>query len=175
MKNAKRNADYRLINEKRGEIMTVKRNCRPRLLAFLLGIALLVTIPCTLSAQEAKPVAKADLEKVASESNVEITTTGRKSGKAHTKPIWFVYDQGHLYLQSGKGGKSDWYQNLKKNPQMTLKIGSVTFNGKAKFIDDEKETERIHGLFRTKYIGARLAGMVGSSIGHGKAVEVELQ
>ena len=58
---------------------------------------------------------------------------------------------------------------------MTLKIGTVTFQGKAKFIDDQKETERIHSLFSAKYIGARLAGMVGSSIGHGKAMEVELQ
>jgi deazaflavin-dependent oxidoreductase (nitroreductase family) len=145
------------------------------LLSLAIGLTLLINTPNLLCAQEAKPVTKADLQTVANESTVEITTTGRKSGKAHTKPIWFVYDQGHLYLQSGKGGKSDWYQNLKKNPQMSLKIGSVTFNGKAKFIDDEKETERIHGLFRSKYMGARLAGMVGSSIGHGKAVEVELQ
>ncbi|MBM4257982.1 MAG: nitroreductase family deazaflavin-dependent oxidoreductase [Deltaproteobacteria bacterium] len=143
--------------------------------SLVVGVALFVSPTLFLFAQEATPVAKPDLEKVANESTVEITTTGRKSGKAHTKPIWFVYDQGRLYLQSGKGGKSDWYQNLKKNPQLTLKISSVTLNGKAKFIDDEKETERIHGLFRTKYVGARLAGMVGSSIGHGKAVEVELQ
>jgi len=136
---------------------------------------LLASSTGSLFAQETKPVAKADLEKVASESTVDLTTTGRKSGKAHTKPIWFVYDQGHLYLQSGKGGKSDWYQNLKKDPRMTLKIGTVTFQGKAKFIDDERETERIHSLFSAKYIGARLAGMVGSSIGHGKVVEVELQ
>ena len=144
-------------------------------LSLSVGITLLVSMPMSLRAQEAKPVAKADLEKVANESTVELTTTGRKSGKAHTKPIWFVYDQGHLYLQSGKGRKSDWYQNLKKNPQMTLKIGTVTFQGKAKFIDDQKETERIHDLFSAKYIGARLAGMVGSSIGHGKAIEVLLE
>ena len=144
-------------------------------LSLIFGMTLLVNSPVFLFAQEVKPVAKADLEKVASESTVEITTTGRKSGKAHTKPIWFVYDQGHLYLQSGKGKKSDWYQNLKKNPQMTFTIGSVSFTGKAKFIDDQKETERIHSLFSTKYVGARLAGMVGSSIGHGKAVEVLLE
>jgi len=155
--------------------MTKKCNRRRSFLALLLVMTLLAIIPVPLFAQAAKPVAKAELEKVANESTVEITTTGRKTGKAHTKPIWFVYDQGHLYLQSGKGGKSDWYQNLKKDPQMALKIGSVTFNGKAKFIDDEKETERIHSLFSVKYIGARLAGMVGSSIGHGKAIEVELQ
>jgi deazaflavin-dependent oxidoreductase (nitroreductase family) len=155
--------------------MLSMNRCRRWFLALVVGTTLLVNPPVPLFAQEARTVAKADLEKVANESTVEITTTGRKSGKAHTKPIWFVYDQGHLYLQSGKGGKSDWYQNLKKNPQMTLKIGTVTFQGKAKFIDDQKETERIHGLFSAKYIGARLAGMVGSSIGHGKAVEVELQ
>jgi deazaflavin-dependent oxidoreductase (nitroreductase family) len=155
--------------------MLSMNRCRRWFLALVVGTTLLVNPSASLFAQEARTVAKADLEKVASESTVEITTTGRKSGKAHTKPIWFVYDQGHLYLQSGQEGKSDWYQNLKKNPQMTLKIGTVTFQGKAKFIDDQNETERIHGLFSAKYIGARLAGMVGSSIGHGKAVEVELQ
>jgi len=155
--------------------MLSMNRCRRWFLALVVGTTLLVNPSASLFAQEARTVAKADLEKVANESTVEITTTGRKSGKAHTKPIWFVYDQGHLYLQSGQEGKSDWYQNLKKNPQMTLKIGTVTFQGKAKFIDDQNETERIHGLYSAKYIGARLAGMVGSSIGHGKAVEVELQ
>ena len=155
--------------------MLSMNRCRRWFLALVVGTTLLVNPSASLFAQEARTVAKADLEKVANESTVEITTTGRKSGKAHTKPIWFVYDQGRLYLQSGQEGKSDWYQNLKKNPQMTLKIGTVTFQGKAKFIDDQKETERIHRLFSAKYIGARLAGMVGSSIGHGKAVEVELQ
>jgi deazaflavin-dependent oxidoreductase (nitroreductase family) len=126
-------------------------------------------------AQENQASIRADLEKVADQSTVELTTTGRKSGKPHTKPIWFVYGQGHLYLQSGKGGKTDWYQNLKKNPQLTIKIGTVTASGKAKFIKDPKETECIHELFSKKYFTARLAGAVGSSIGHGKAVEVELQ
>src|SRR5581483_2477266 len=93
-----------------------------------------------LCAQEGKPGTRAELEKAANESTVEITTIGRKSGKPHTKPVWFVYDQGHFYLQSGKEGKSDWYQNLQKNPQITLKIGALTFAGKARFIDDPQES-----------------------------------
>lgn len=145
------------------------------LLSVVFGLALLGGMPTGLSAQEGKSPTQADLGKVADQSTVELTTIGRKSGRPHTKPIWFVYDQGHLYLQSGKEGKTDWYQNLKKNPQMTLKIGTVTANGKAKFISDAKENERIHGLFSKKYLTARLAGAVGSSIGHGKTVEVELQ
>ncbi len=144
-------------------------------LSFMFGVVLLSSLPSLLLAQEGKSPTRAALEKVADQSTVELTTTGRTSGKLHTKPIWFVYDQGHLYLQAGKEGKTDWYQNLKKNPQMTLKIGTVTASGKAKFINDPKEAERIHDLFSKKYLTARLAGAVGSSIGHGKTVEVELQ
>ena len=144
-------------------------------LSFVLGVVLFGGLTSPLRAQENQASIKADLEKVADQSTVELTTVGRKSGKPHTKPIWFVYDQGHLYLQSGKGGKTDWYQNLKKNPQLTIKIGTVTASGRAKFIKDPKETERIHELFSKKYFTARLAGAVGSSIGHGRAVEVELQ
>jgi deazaflavin-dependent oxidoreductase (nitroreductase family) len=127
-----------------------------------------------LLAQESKAVTRADLEKVASQSTVEITTIGRKSGQPHAKPIWFVYDQGHFYVQAGKEGKADWYLNLKKNPKATFKIGALTFSGQAKFIDDPKESERIHGLFRDKYLLARAANLMGFSQGHGKAVEIEL-
>jgi len=143
-------------------------------LSCVLGLLLLGGLPAWLLAQEGKSPTWVDLEKVADQSTVELTTIGRKSGKPHTKPIWFVYDQDRLYLQAGKGGKTDWYLNLKKNPQMTLKIGTFTLSGKAKFITDPKETERLHGLFASKYLRARLAGVVGSSIGHGKVVEVEL-
>lgn len=143
---------------------------------FLLFLLLIVWNAAALSpvAQETTASTRADLEKVANHSNVEITTIGRKSGKPHSKPIWFVYDQGHFYIQSGKGGQTDWYQNLKKNPQITLKIDTLTLNGTAKFITDPTETERIHQLFRDKYLTARMAGLVGSSIGHGEVVEVEL-
>jgi deazaflavin-dependent oxidoreductase (nitroreductase family) len=144
-------------------------------LSFVCGLVLLSGLPALLLAQGSKTSIQVDLEKVADQSTVDLTTTGRTSGKPHTKPIWFVYDQGHLYLQSGKEGKTDWYQNLKKNSQLTLKVGAVTASGKAKFINDPKEAERIHELFSKKYLTARLAGAVGSSIGHGKAVEVELQ
>ena len=140
----------------------------------LVSLCVLGSTPTTTLAQSEKSITKADLQQVANESNVEITTIGRKSGKPHTKPIWFVYDQGYLYLQAGREGKTDWYQNLKKNPQITLKIGALTFTGKAQFIDEEKETERIHNLFKQKYFAARVAGVVGASIGHGRAVEVEL-
>ena len=114
------------------------------------------------------------LAQLAEESTLEITTLGRKSGKPRTKPIWFVYEQGCLYIQSGKEGKTNWYRNLQKNAQMWIKIANLALTGKAKFIEDRAETERVHTLFNSKYTFARFAGLVGSSIGQGKVVEVEL-
>ena len=113
------------------------------------------------------------LARVANESTLEITTIGRQSGKPRTKPIWFVYDQGAVYIQSGKDGKTHWYRNLQKNPQMQLKIGQLVLTGKAQFVIDRAEIERVHDLFRSKYSLARVAGFVGSSIGHGKVILVE--
>ena len=113
------------------------------------------------------------LAQVANESTLEITTIGRKSGKPRTKPIWFVYDQGALYIQSGQEGKTHWYRNLQKNPQMQLKIGQLVLAGKAYFVTDTAEIERVHDLFRSKYALARAAGFVGSSIGHGEVILVE--
>ena len=112
------------------------------------------------------------LAQVADESTLEITTTGRKSGKPRTTPIWFVYDQGALYIQSGKEGKTHWYRNLQKNPQMQLKIGQLILTGKAQFVTDTAESEKVHDLFRSKYALARAAGFVGSSIGHGEVILV---
>lgn len=116
---------------------------------------------------------QAALAQVANESTLEITTTGRKSGKPRTTPIWFVYDQGALYIQSGKEGKTHWYRNLQKNPQMQLKIGQLILAGKAQFVTDTVEIENVHDLFRSKYALARAAGFVGSSIGHGEVILVE--
>lgn len=144
-----------------------------RLVATLTFLLCVGSAGTALLAQETSPTPQAALEKVANYSTVEITTIGRKTGKPHTKPIWFVYDQGRFFIQSGKGGKTDWYQNLQKNPHIVLKIDTLTLRGTAKFITDPEEVARIHGLFRTKYLTARMAGLVGSSIGHGEVVEVE--
>lgn len=141
---------------------------------FLFIIILSLGMTCVLLAEDGKTPTRAQLEEIASESVVEITTIGRKSGEPRTTTIWFVYEKNHLYIQSGQGGKTSWYRNLKKNRHIDMKIGDLTFTGQAHFINDQKETERIHELFRSKYLRARLASWTGSEVGHGKVVEIEL-
>lgn len=114
------------------------------------------------------------LAKLKDVSTVEITTVGRKTGKAHTKPVWFVVEGDHLWVQAGKEGKADWYLNLKKTPEVKLEIKNETFTAHAKPNDDPATVERIHKMFLDKYTSAWLLSFFRSSIGRGRPVELTL-
>lgn len=107
-------------------------------------------------------------------STLELTTTGRKSGKPRTVTIWFVVDD-RLYVQSGKEGKTDWYQNVLANPAVTVKIDDREFRGQARTITDAAETARVHELFTQKYLSARVMSWFGGGFGSGKVVALDLQ
>ena len=70
-----------------------------------------------------------------------LTHTGRKSGQPHQTVIEVVqHDKATdtYYVVSGWGEKSDWYQNIRKTPSVTIHTGGRTFHSKATFIPKEK-------------------------------------
>jgi len=63
-----------------------------------------------------------------------LTTIGRKSGKPHQSIIEVVsYDKqtGEYTIASGWGDKSDWYRNLKKNPNVLVNVRRRKFRATA--------------------------------------------
>ncbi|HEV8516223.1 MAG TPA: nitroreductase family deazaflavin-dependent oxidoreductase [Candidatus Limnocylindrales bacterium] len=52
---------------------------------------------------------------------VEITTTGRRSGREHRIPVAFHNFDGRIYI-SGRPGRRDWYANLVADPRITLHL-----------------------------------------------------
>jgi hypothetical protein len=52
---------------------------------------------------------------------VDITTTGRKSGRSHRVEIVFHNIDGDLYI-SGRPGARDWYANVLADPRLTLHL-----------------------------------------------------
>jgi deazaflavin-dependent oxidoreductase (nitroreductase family) len=52
---------------------------------------------------------------------IDITTTGRKSGKPARIETWF-YRIGDRYFLTGTPGKRDWYANLAANPDFTFHL-----------------------------------------------------
>ncbi|MEU6630290.1 nitroreductase/quinone reductase family protein [Streptomyces parvus] len=54
---------------------------------------------------------------------VDITTTGRRSGRPSRIEIFFYRAHGETYLCSGTSGRpTDWYANLLANPDFTLHL-----------------------------------------------------
>ena len=51
---------------------------------------------------------------------LNISVTGRKSGRSISNPVWFVLDDDNLYLLPVRGSDTQWYKNVLKNPIMRV-------------------------------------------------------
>jgi deazaflavin-dependent oxidoreductase (nitroreductase family) len=87
----------------------------------------------------------------ASEQYCYLTTAGRVTGHPHRIEIWFAIDQDTVYLLSGGGDRSDWVKNLRREPAVTVEIGSRAFGGRARVVSDPTEGERARALVHDKY------------------------
>jgi F420H(2)-dependent quinone reductase len=55
------------------------------------------------------------------ERTIDITTTGRTTGRPHRIEMWFHNLDGRLYL-TGTPGARDWYANLVAHPALTFHL-----------------------------------------------------
>jgi len=84
-----------------------------------------------------------------------LTTTGRVSGQPHEIEIWFGILDGRLYLLSGGGEASDWVKNLRKTPQVGVRIAKRSFAGRASILSSAEADAPVRKLLATKYQGWR--------------------
>ena len=85
-------------------------------------------------------------------SEIEITVTGRTSGRTHSYPIWFALDGNKLYLIPVKGSDTGWYKNMLETPTIRLATrGGKTLTASARLITDEAQLDKILEKFRDKY------------------------
>ncbi len=86
-----------------------------------------------------------------STNEIEITVTGRTSGRSLTYPVWFALDGDKLYLIPVKGSETDWYKNLRKTPTIRLAARGKTFTTSARLLTDEAQLGKVLEKFRDKY------------------------
>ena len=84
-------------------------------------------------------------------SEIEITVTGRTSGRSLSYPVWFALDGDKLYLIPVKGSDTDWYKNLRKTPTIRLEARGKTLTASARFLTDEAQLSKVLEKFRDKY------------------------
>jgi len=82
---------------------------------------------------------------------IEITVTGRASGRKISNPVWFVQGGDTLYLLPVKGSDSNWYKNLLKTPTISLAAKGTKLDVKATPITDATKVREVVEMFRAKY------------------------
>ena len=82
---------------------------------------------------------------------VNITVTGRKSGRSISIPVWFVSEDNKLYLLPVNGSDTQWYKNVLKNPSIQIEAGGAKAERKVAPVKDPKQVSSIVEKFRAKY------------------------
>lgn len=90
------------------------------------------------------------IQKALQEDNlVDITVTGRKSGKPYKFEIMLRRDAGKYYL-AGQPQPKDWYANMLANPQITLHLkqsAQADLPATAHVVLDEVQRRHLFQLF----------------------------
>jgi deazaflavin-dependent oxidoreductase (nitroreductase family) len=82
---------------------------------------------------------------------INITVTGRKSGRAITIPVWFALEGENLYLLPVQGSDTQWYKNVLKKPSIRINAGGAEAEFKAVAITDAAQVSSVVEKFRAKY------------------------
>ncbi|PZF98158.1 DUF2255 domain-containing protein [Micromonospora deserti] len=82
---------------------------------------------------------------------VEITVTGRRSGRQISHPVWFVQEDQNMFLVPITGADSDWYKNVRKTPMIQVSANGTSVSTPATPITDADRVEHIVAMFRDKY------------------------
>jgi deazaflavin-dependent oxidoreductase (nitroreductase family) len=99
-----------------------------------------------------KPASKDTLgDRLSRASEINITVTGRKSGRNIVLPIWFVWEGSTLYLLPVKGSDTQWYKNVLKKPSMRIEAGGAEAEIQAVPVTDATQVKSVVEKFRAKY------------------------
>ncbi len=103
----------------------------------------------------------ARLAAVKDRSTCRITTRGRRTGRPHTRTIWFVVEDTVLYLAT-LNARRDWVRNAQKNPDVELDLGSLRVRGRLTTITEPALEAHVRGLLGHKYWMAWIASWFGT-------------
>jgi deazaflavin-dependent oxidoreductase (nitroreductase family) len=82
---------------------------------------------------------------------INITVTGRKSGRAISVPVWFVLEDEKLYLLPVQGSDTQWYKNVLKKPSIRIDADGAVAELKVVPVTDAKQVSSVVEKFRAQY------------------------
>ena len=86
---------------------------------------------------------------------INLSVTGRKSGRTISQPVWFVYDDvshdDKVYLLPVRGSDTQWYKNVLKDPLIRIDARGADDEFQAVAITDQARVSSVVEKFRAKY------------------------
>jgi deazaflavin-dependent oxidoreductase (nitroreductase family) len=82
---------------------------------------------------------------------INITVTGRKSGRSISNPVWFVLEDSKLYLLPVQGSDTQWYKNVLNNPTIRIDARGAEAEVQGVSVTDAKQVSSVVEKFRDKY------------------------
>jgi deazaflavin-dependent oxidoreductase (nitroreductase family) len=97
-------------------------------------------------------MARKELQKALEATDeIQLTVTGRKSGRPHSNPVWFVHKGDTLYLIPVRGSDSEWYKNVLAKPTIRLATEGTEWTARARPVKDASRVREIVDALRAAH------------------------
>lgn len=114
----------------------------------------------------------ADHSDLARYRTIDLTTTGRKTGRSRRIEIWW-FRVGGSFVITGTPGRRDWLANIRANPNVTIHVAGRDIRAQATPIEDPQVRKAVFVDSATSWYStqAELDRLVATS----PMVEITLQ
>ena len=72
-----------------------------------------------------------------------LTTRGRKTGQPRTGAVSFMPVEDHFVVFSGWGVGSNWFKNIRANPEVTVRVGRQQLRATARVVEDPERRRQL--------------------------------
>lgn len=95
-----------------------------------------------------------DLELLSSQQTIQITTTGRRTGRPRRVEIWWFLVDGRLVI-TGTPGRRDWLANLNADPRLTIHLRDRDIAARATPVGDPVFRRRVFTRPQTSWYSSQ--------------------
>lgn len=104
------------------------------------------------------------IQEIADEKVLYLTTIGRRTGLPRQIEIWFIVYCDRFYLFAETGEAAVWVKNVRRNPEVVVRIADRQMSATARILDCETDRE----------LRSRVAAIADRKYGWGEGLPVEL-
>src|SRR5919199_1624081 len=109
-------------------------------------------------------VGSVDIRQFADKKVLYLTTVGRRTGLLRQIEIWSVVYGKRFYLFAETGEAAAWVKNIRRNPEVVVRIGEQHVEATARVLDREIDRE----------LWAQVAAIADRKYGWGDGLPVEI-